>query len=97
MSGQGLSLIYRAIDELNALSEEVEHVSKSPTTRLFGGDGGIDSLALVNLVVAIENLILDETGKSIVLVHEEVMKLEQNPFHTVETLAKYLDERLVEA
>ena len=97
MSGRGLNLMYRAIDELNALSEEVENISKSPKTRLFGGDGGIDSLALVNLIVAIENLILDETGKSIVLVHEEVMKLEQNPFHTVETLAKYLDERLVEA
>lgn len=91
MSNQGFDIIYAAIDELNGQSAEGETIAKDPTTRLFGADGGIDSLALVNLVVAIENHIEDTTGKTIVLVHEDVMAMENNPFHTVATLADYLD------
>lgn len=91
MSTQGMTIIHAAIDELNAQSDDGETIAKAPDTRLFGADGGIDSLALVNLVVAIENHIEETTGKTVILVHEEVMAMEKNPFNTIATLADYLD------
>lgn len=91
MNNQGMNIIHAAIDELNAQSDDGIIISTDPATRLFGADGGIDSLALVNLVVAIENHIEETTGKTVVLVHEDVMAMENNPFHTIATLAEYLD------
>ncbi len=91
MSNQGLTIIHAAIDELNAQSDDGETIAKDPATRLFGTDGGIDSLALVNLVVALENHIEETTGKTVILVHEDVMAMENNPFNTIATLAEYLD------
>ncbi|MHA1598178.1 MAG: acyl carrier protein [Alphaproteobacteria bacterium] len=96
MSTQGLDIIYTAIDELNAQSDDAP-IAKDPDTRLFGADGGIDSLALVNLVVALEQNIEDKLGKTVVLVHEDVMAMENNPFNTVASLADYLDGVLAEA
>ncbi|MBE9552602.1 MAG: hypothetical protein IMF05_03965 [Proteobacteria bacterium] len=96
MSTQGLEVIYTAIDELNAQSDDAP-IAKDPDTRLFGADGGIDSLALVNLVVALEQNIEDTLGKTVVLVHEDVMAMENNPFNTVATLAEYLNGVLAEA
>lgn len=96
MSETGLDIIYNAIDQLNDQSDDGEKIIKQPETRLFGGDGGIDSLDLVNLVVAIEHHIEDTTGSSVVLVDESTMAMENNPFHSVATLATHL-EALLEA
>ena len=94
MSESGLNIIYAAIDQLNEQSDGDEKISKQPETRLFGGDGGIDSLDLVNLVVAIEHHIEDTTGNTVVLVDESTMAMENNPFQSVATLAAHLDNLL---
>ena len=94
MSETGLDIIYAAIDRLNEQSDDREKIIKQPETRLFGGDGGIDSLDLVNLVVAIEHHIEDTTSNTVVLVDESTMALENNPFHSVATLADHLESLL---
>jgi acyl carrier protein len=94
VSNNGLNIIYTAIDQLNEQSDDGEKIVKDPDTRLFGGDGGIDSLDLVNLVVAIEHHIEDTTGNTVVLVDEQTMAMENNPFHSVATLSTYLENLL---
>ena len=56
----------------------------------LGGARRVDSLTFVNLVVAIEEQIQNKTGKSVVLVDEDSMALQDQPFRTVGTLTQYV-------
>jgi acyl carrier protein len=88
---RSLELIYKAVDEINAQNPDAPPVSKSPDTLLLDAKGGVDSLTLVNLVVAIEQIVFDETGKSITLADESIFSSADNPFQSVGSLAAYLD------
>ncbi len=89
--------IYPAIDEIAASMEPGHTLHKSPNTPLFGADAALDSLGLVNFVVAVEERVESGTGRSIRLVSEKAMSRRQSPFRTVSTLAEYIDELLSEA
>jgi acyl carrier protein len=89
-----LGLVYAAIDELNAQSVDAVPLEKSPDTSLLGGDEGMDSLTFVNLIVALEEQIQARTGQAVVLVDENSMSLQEQPFRTVATLAKYVESLL---
>ena len=65
-----LGLVYSAIDEVNAQSSGETVITKTPNTRLLGGEQGLDSLTFVNLVVALEEQIQSGLGQSVVLVDE---------------------------
>src|SRR5262245_8981787 len=91
-----LRLVYAAIDEVNVQTVNGAPLQKSPDTALLGGDQGIDSLMFVNLIVALEEQIETNLGKSVVLVDENSMSLQEHPFRTVGTLASYV-ERLVDS
>jgi len=86
--------VYSAIDEVNAQSAAGAAIAKTPDTRLLGGDQGLDSLTFVNLVVALEEQIQNGLGQSVVLVDEDSMALQDQPFRTVGTLADYV-ERII--
>ena len=92
MREEMLSLVYAAIDEVNAESADGVRVEKGPDVRLLGGDGGIDSLTFVNLIVALEEQIQKTLNRSVVLVNEDSMTLKEHPFRTVGTLAGYVSE-----
>ena len=93
-----LQSIYNTIDYLNAQQPSQEHIVKSNDTILFGPDSKIDSLGLINLVVAVEQNIEDEFNINITLADERAMSQEMSPFRTVGSLADYikvlLDEKL---
>jgi len=91
-----LRLVYAAIDEVNVQTVNGAPLQKSPDTALLGGDQGIDSLMFVNLIVALEEQIETNLSKSVVLVDENSMSLQEHPFRTVGTLASYV-ERLVDS
>lgn len=92
MSQNILGLVYSAIDEVNAQSAGGVVIAKTPEARLLGGDQGLDSLTFVNLVVAVEEQIQNGLGKSVVLVDEDSMALQEQPFRTVGTLAAYVEK-----
>lgn len=94
MRQDSLELVYAAIDELNAQSVDAVPLEKSPDTSLLGGDQGMDSLTFVNLIVALEEQIQARTGQAVVLVDENSMSLQEQPFRTVATLAKYVESLL---
>lgn len=83
------NLIYAAIGELNSTLPADRQIEKTPDTQLFGRGSKLDSLGLVNLVVATEAR-LAEAGLAIALADERAMSQRQSPFRTVSTLCDYV-------
>lgn len=65
-------------------------------TPLFGGSGALDSMALVNLIADLEDVVMDELGHSITLADEKAMSAKRSPFADVKTLTQAILERLPE-
>ncbi len=57
---QILQIIFGAIDEINKLRLSDRKLDKTPDVKLYDKDGQLDSLMLVNLIVAIEQNIEEE-------------------------------------
>jgi len=85
-----LNIVFKALDELN------EQLTKSTKTVLFGNNGNLDSLGLVNLLVIIEQNIEDEFDVSITIADERAMSQKHSPFRTIGTLVDYIDMLLKE-
>jgi acyl carrier protein len=89
-------IIVEALVELN---EELENENlNNPTseTKLYGGSGALDSLALVSLITDLEERISDEFEKDIILADEKAMSQRTSPFRSVETLTNYIQKLLEE-
>ena len=82
-------LIFDAIDEINEELLEDEKIEKRKDAELFGEDGVLDSLGLVNLILAIEQRVFDKFGISITMADENAMSQEDSPFKSVESLSNY--------
>ena len=77
------------------LKEELEETMElSLDSKLFGGGGPLDSMALVSLVVDLEELIEDDYGKTITLADEKAMSRRTSPFSRVQNLIDYVQEQL---
>jgi len=63
-------------------------------TALFGGDGFLDSMALVTLVVAVEQAIEEKFGTNVSLADPGAMSQEHSPYRTIGALADYAIRRL---
>lgn len=87
-------IISAAIDEVNDDAENGTVIGKMPSTTLLGADSSVDSLSLVRLLVTIERLIEEKTGKSIVIVDESAFEAEHSPFATVQSLTGHVDSLL---
>jgi acyl carrier protein len=86
-----VAIIYAAIDEVNGQSIGGLKIQKHLETQLLAKGSGLDSLAFVNLIVAIEGQLETRLGLSVVLVDEDSMSLQENPFRTVGSLASYVE------
>ncbi len=86
-------LVHAAIDEVNASFDQL-NLSKSHETPLVDENGGIDSLAVVSLVIALETQITAQTGKTLALVNEDFFESDGRPLRTVGTLIEYTENIL---
>jgi acyl carrier protein len=68
--------------------------SEGRKTRLFGGGGPLDSLGLVSMIVQLEELVEEKTGKSIIIADEKAMSRRTSPFATLGLLSDYIFELL---
>lgn len=89
-------IIYPAMSELKAGTPELHGLTLSPETALWGSGSLLDSLALVTLVVSIEEQLSDKLGVSIVLANERALSRRASPFRTVAALVAYVQELLDE-
>ena len=96
MQNKIFDLIFETIDKFNnEYSNEIQ-LEKSSHTALLGQGSKLDSLGLVNLIVAVEQNIEDKFDITITLADERAMSQEISPFRTVGSLADYIEMILVE-
>jgi acyl carrier protein len=86
--------VYPALEEIDDELDPGITLERAPDTVLFGPNGALDSLALVSLLVALEERIEDETGQAVRLVNDDAMSRRKSPFRTLGALAAYVDELL---
>ena len=91
-----LKCIYEAIDEANEDRADLPPLQKSPETTLHGSAGDLDSLGLINFLVAAEEGIEREFGVEVSLSDNRSISREPSPFESVETLATYIETLLAE-
>ena len=85
-----IQTIFDVIDELKQQVPVIQHLDKSVDTVLFGQSGQLDSLGLVNLIVATEQKIEEEFGVAMTLADEKALSHESSPFRTIGTLVDYI-------
>lgn len=91
-----LKTVYSAIDEINDTLPKNKHLEKKEETIIFGTDGKLDSLGLVNFIVNVESLIYDKFEKSIIIADEKAMSMQNSPFRNIKVLCEYIDKLLSE-
>ena len=85
-----VQVVYEAIDEVNLLLAEEEKIEKSLSTIIVGEKGELDSLGLVNFIVAVEDKIKNEFKAEVSLSLEELMSNEENHLNCIETFVEYM-------
>ena len=91
-----IDLIFDTIDKFNnEYSDEIQ-LEKSSHTALLGQGSKLDSLGLINLIVAVEQNVEDKFDITITLADERAMSQGISPFRTVGSLADYIEMILVE-
>ena len=87
-------LLYAAIDELNETLPLDGRVEKSPTTVLFGEASTLESLALVNLIVSIEQKLLETYTVSLGLAESLMEDPQRGLPETVDGLSDHIVARM---
>lgn len=82
--------VFKAIDEVNALSPKEMQLRKSADAPLFGPKGNLDSLGLINLMVATERELESRSGAQVNIANEAAMSRPNEIFETVNTLVDYI-------
>jgi acyl carrier protein len=84
-----LDIVYAEVDELNAQLSNGQKLEKTPETALYGDDGPLDSLTLLNLLVGVEGR-LEERGITLSLVDEDALSQADGPFLTIRSFSEYV-------
>ena len=91
-----VKLVFEAIREVNDQLPIEKRLELSEGTIIFGREGKLDSLGVVNLIVAVEQAVEDNLGVSLVLADDRAMSQKRSPFQTVGTLVEYINQLLKE-
>ena len=74
--------------------QDLTEVPQNENSKIYGADGCLDSLGLVNLISDLEELIHTEFNKEIILADEKIMSVKNTPFKDVKSLANYIEKAL---
>lgn len=86
---------YKEVLDLQEIKlEKSEKIDKN--TPIHGSNGYLDSLGLINLLLAVEEKVREKFNISISLVNEKAMSQKNSPFKTIGTLADYIYSLLKE-
>ena len=96
MNNRIYECIIAGIKDFNETFDDKIDLSKGSQTELFSGNGVLDSLGLVNLILSIEDKLSEEFDISISLASEKAMSQKISPFKSIESLHNYIQELLAE-
>jgi hypothetical protein len=97
MKNKILDLILRVAAEQNSMLPQPIDVAKGAEAGLYGPDGVLDSMALVQFVIEIEAQLQETFGLAVTLASDRAMSQRRSPFLTTGSLAAYAQELLKEA
>ena len=81
--------IYAAIEEIN-LQRLPDQQLEASTDTVLAGDGGLDSLGLVNFVVLLEEKLASATGREVSLISDGMDFQSGGVFASVSTLCDHI-------
>jgi D-alanine--poly(phosphoribitol) ligase subunit 2 len=90
------ALVLECATELNDGRAGRIPIERGAEAPLFGGDGVLDSLGLVLLVLAVEDSIEERLGIAVSLADKRAVSQTSSPFRTVGTLTAYVEALLRE-
>jgi acyl carrier protein len=90
------AIVVNALETINEERDGDDKLVVSPQTRLFGADAELDSLALVSVIVDVEDAVSTASGRTIALTDDRAMSQETSPFTDVQALTAYVVELLSE-
>ena len=82
-------IIFDVIDETNEELSGNEEIGTSVDTILFGENGALDSIGLVNFIVCLEQKILDELDIALTIADEKALSQKNSPFQSIKSLVDY--------
>ncbi len=85
------------LESVRLLAEdfEIEALRKADAqSRLYGEDGHLDSMALVNLIADLEEAVAEKYGASIALADEKAMSASRSPYRSVGSMTEAVMERI---
>jgi acyl carrier protein len=85
------------LDSVKLLAEDFDlQALKQPTpdSPLYGEEGALDSMALINLIADIEDALDEQYAASIALADEKAMSAKKSPYRNVGALTDAVMERL---
>ena len=91
-----LNSIYGALDEVNEQLPDDQQLEKSPDTVLLGESGKIESIDLVNILVATEENVEEAFGVPLSITDERAVSEKNSPFTTIGTLCDFITNLLKE-
>lgn len=89
------SIVFSCIEGLNHLREEGNKIEVSGEAPLYGNGGPLDSMALVTLVMDVEEG-LASRGNPVSLSDAKAMSQKNSPYRSVKTLVDFVDGQLNE-
>lgn len=86
------AIVYDAIDVVNRQLPASRRLPKAPDTVIVGAGGALDSLGVVNFVLAVEEKAA-AAGAPVALLDEDML-VEHSPLRTVDSVCRHLAARL---
>lgn len=84
------AIVLNALETVNEERSADDKLVVSPQTRLFGTDAELDSLALVSVIVDVEEAVSQASGRTVQLTDDRAMSQEVSPFTDVQALTSYV-------
>lgn len=85
-----IAMILDVLEELNRQLKPEQRVPVATDSRLYYKGGRLDSLALVNLIVLVEERVAEQWGVEVSLSDVTLTSRTNNPFESVDALADHL-------
>jgi len=94
VNNEVLTVIYRAMAELNVQLSKNQRLEPSLDTALFGESGTLDSMTLANFIVITEQMLEERFGSKIDLTQDDPFSSTTGHFRTVGSLVVYVSDQL---
>lgn len=84
------SLIVKCIQDVNRVLDKEKRIKIDKNTDLYGGSSPLDSVALVNFLVELEQLLLEKYDLAISIMDAKAFSVKNSPFRSALTLTDFI-------